>query len=169
MPGLLPAVAALAVEQGLQGTRASLAAACGLSNCDQEGSGQVALGRDDMALQKYQTTLSCQLARSSLPTRASLLAVPISDSSWSSRGCSLDLGGEHPPAFPTVMGVEATVLSAVDFIHYHDTIFACSVFFYRSWVMDVDNVLVRSPGIELVGLFKNVRILYLLVTSALRL
>ena len=133
-----------------------------------EGSGHVALGRDDMALQKYQTTLSCQLARSSLPTRASLLAVPISDSSWSSRGCSLDLGGEHPPAFPTVMGVEATVLSAVDFIHYHDTIFVCSVFFHRNWVMEVDNVLVSSPGIELVGLFKNVRILYLLVTSALR-
>lgn len=56
--------------------------------------------RDDMDLQKHQTTRSHQLARSSLPTRASLLAVPISDSSWSSQGCSLDLGGEHPPPFP---------------------------------------------------------------------
>lgn len=37
------------------------------------------------------------------------------------------------------------------------------------WVMEVDNVLVSSPGIELVGFLKNVRILYLLVTSALRL
>lgn len=109
--------------------------------------------RDDMDLQKHQTTRSHQLARSSLPTRASLLAVPISDSSWSSWGCSLDLGGEHPPPFPTVMGAEATALSALDFFHYHDVIFECSGFLYRSWIMEVENVLVSSPGIELVGLF----------------
>lgn len=109
--------------------------------------------RDDMDLQKHQTTWSHQLARSSLPTRASLLAVPISDSSWSSRGCSLDLGGEPPPPFPTVMGAEATALSALDFFHYHDVIFECSGFLYRSWIMEVENVLVSSPGIELVGLF----------------
>ena len=109
--------------------------------------------RDDMDLHKHQTTLSCQLARSSLPTIASLLAMPISDSSWSSRECSLNLGGEHPPPFPMVMGAEATALSALDFIHYHNIIFECSGFLYRSWGMDVDNVLVSSPVIELVGLF----------------
>lgn len=46
------------------------------------------------------------------------------------------------------MGAEATALSALDFFHYHDVIFECSGFLYRSWIMEVENVLVSSPGIE---------------------
>ena len=109
--------------------------------------------RDDMDLHKHQTTLSCQLARSSLPATASLLAMPISDSSWSSRECSLDLGGEHPPPFPMVMGAEAQhSLLLTSFTTITSSLSAVVSFTEAggwTWIM----FLVSSPGIELVGLF----------------
>lgn len=105
----------------------------------------MAPGTDDLEPPGTPNTLALtdgegQLAYASVSSRLAGLrheAVPMGGLTWLRRQAPLTSSHSE--------GREATALST-EFIHFHDPVSERSVSFYRSWVMEVDNLLVSAAG-----------------------